>query len=779
MSQPTRRLAAIMFTDIVGYTTLMGKDSAKALALVRQSKEIQKPLVEQHHGKWLKEMGDGAMAQFNTALDAVNCAVEIQEFARAKLDAKLRIGIHLGDVTVEENDVHGDGVNVAARLESITDPGGIYISESIEKAIQGQSKVQTKYLGEIRLKNVDYAVRTYALQGVGLPVAKSKESKHLTGRFMSALTSQGATRVGLIILILAISSGGYWLGRKAVPPPPDRALIKYDIPLTDILGRTGRHAIALSPNGEFMVYVLNEELNLKSLKNVAPSAPISGTKNARHPFFSPDGKWIGFENWSDGTMMKVQLQGGSPVKICDFGSQSMGIKWYENEIIFADLADNAIYRVPDTGGTPTVLYQLATKESQMIANPQLLPDNRTLLFNQRDTVDYSWSIRKWKIGSNESPTILINDGLDVRFLQSGHIAYVVDQRLYLSEFDTQLNQFSGEPQVIATRPVFSEIDNAACQFAFSDNGILAYYEESDLAQAHLVWIEDTGKITSISRDAKEYSYPAISSDAQNIAVNVSTSSTGSNNQIEIIDMKSGATSLFQKDARNPVWSKNNSSIIYANDDNQIFQKPINLSNPPMPLFELDYAISQPLGTMSLDGRYLPVTQSIPGRDWEIGYYDMLNDKFEMLDYYNTPVQEHYPSISPDGKWLAYASTDHLKDNAIYVVPFPGPGPRHKVSLDRGLVYFIAPTWSPDMKSLYYITDAGYELWKVKLEFTDKISSSVPELVFNGANMFLPFDLDIHPHGDRLLALKRTLDGSQEDQVAIKLIVNWEQELISK
>ena len=76
MPESSRQLAAIMFTDIVGYTALMGKDSAKALELVRLSKEIQKPLVEKHSGKWLKEIGDGAMAKFSTALDAVNCAVE-------------------------------------------------------------------------------------------------------------------------------------------------------------------------------------------------------------------------------------------------------------------------------------------------------------------------------------------------------------------------------------------------------------------------------------------------------------------------------------------------------------------------------------------------------------------------------------------------------------------------------------------------------------------------------------------------------------------------------
>jgi len=195
MSQ-SRQLAAIMFTDIVGYTALMGQDSEKALELVRISKEIQKPLVEKHNGKWLKEMGDGVMAQFGSAIDAVNCSLEIQESARAKLDAKLRIGIHLGDVVVEENDVYGDGVNVASRLESIADPGGICISESVEKSIQGQPGIEAKYLGEVELKNVAYGVRIYALQGGGLP-SPSAKTLYLRRRRLPRYV------LGVIFLILA------------------------------------------------------------------------------------------------------------------------------------------------------------------------------------------------------------------------------------------------------------------------------------------------------------------------------------------------------------------------------------------------------------------------------------------------------------------------------------------------------------------------------------------------------------------------------------------------
>ncbi len=92
--------------------------------------------------------------------------MEIQRISRGDFDSDLRIGIHLGDNTIGDNDIYGDGVNVAARLESIADPGGIYISGSIEKAIRGQGGIQAKFLGEVSLKNVGYGVRTYVLQSI-------------------------------------------------------------------------------------------------------------------------------------------------------------------------------------------------------------------------------------------------------------------------------------------------------------------------------------------------------------------------------------------------------------------------------------------------------------------------------------------------------------------------------------------------------------------------------------------------------------------------------------
>src|SRR3954463_2803725 len=105
----SRQLAAIMFTDIVGYTAVMGEDEQKAFDLLRKNRQLQKPLIEKFNGTWIKEIGDGVLASFHTVTDAVMCAIEIQKACNDVHDLKLRIGIHQGEVVFEENDVFGDG----------------------------------------------------------------------------------------------------------------------------------------------------------------------------------------------------------------------------------------------------------------------------------------------------------------------------------------------------------------------------------------------------------------------------------------------------------------------------------------------------------------------------------------------------------------------------------------------------------------------------------------------------------------------------------------------
>lgn len=160
MSQ-SRQLAAIMFTDIVGYTALMGNDEQKAFELLKKNRELQKPVIEQYNGRWIKELGDGVMASFNTVADAVYAAVIIQETCNAAKEYQLRIGIHLGDVLFENDDVFGDGVNIASRIQAIAKPGCIYISESVHHNVSNKKDIQTQFVKEELLKNVKEPVRIY------------------------------------------------------------------------------------------------------------------------------------------------------------------------------------------------------------------------------------------------------------------------------------------------------------------------------------------------------------------------------------------------------------------------------------------------------------------------------------------------------------------------------------------------------------------------------------------------------------------------------------------
>ena len=202
-----------MFTDIVGYTTLMGKDSDKALKLVTTNVGIQKPIVEKHNGTWIKEIGDGTLASFSAAIDAVNCAIEIQRSVRKELDSRIRIGIHIGDIIVKDNDVYGDGVNVASRLEAITEPGGIYISDSVHKAIRGETLIETEFVGDLELRNVDYRVRTHAIQGEGLPApggtARSADQPEKRKEW-------GVVQYALIVLLASVTGLILYLSMKPV-----------------------------------------------------------------------------------------------------------------------------------------------------------------------------------------------------------------------------------------------------------------------------------------------------------------------------------------------------------------------------------------------------------------------------------------------------------------------------------------------------------------------------------------------------------------------------------
>jgi adenylate cyclase len=168
-----RRLAAILAADVVGYSRLMEMDEAGTLAALKARRgDVLAPVVTQHHGRIVKVMGDGVLVEFASAVDAVQCAVELQKgFANANQSVPdthhivLRIGINLGEVIIEGSDLYGDGVNLAARLEAIAESGGICVSAKVFAEVQGKVDISFDDMGERALKNIALPQRVYRVAG--------------------------------------------------------------------------------------------------------------------------------------------------------------------------------------------------------------------------------------------------------------------------------------------------------------------------------------------------------------------------------------------------------------------------------------------------------------------------------------------------------------------------------------------------------------------------------------------------------------------------------------
>ena len=155
-----RRLAAIMFTDIVGYTALMGSDEDRAFDMLKRNHIIHETLIKKYNGTLIKEVGDGTLASFPLASDAVRCAMDIQREARSQ-QIPLKIGIHEGEMVMAGEDVLGDGVNVASRLQEASQEGCITISGKVYSDVKNKAGINTKYIGEKKLKGVDDPVKVY------------------------------------------------------------------------------------------------------------------------------------------------------------------------------------------------------------------------------------------------------------------------------------------------------------------------------------------------------------------------------------------------------------------------------------------------------------------------------------------------------------------------------------------------------------------------------------------------------------------------------------------
>lgn len=219
---PIRSLAAIMFSDIVGYTAMMQRDEANAVARIKRYRNVLADRVAAHKGEILQHYGDGSLTIFSSAVEALGCAKEIQiELGKAP-QVPLRIGIHIGDVVRDEEELYGDGVNIASRVQSIAPPGGILFTERVWEDVRSHPEFRTISLGKFSFKNVDRPMFVYGLAGDGFPALKRSELSSAKGDVTPLIdTSQVTRRWPWLMLALAavgLMAIGVFLYEKVIHP---------------------------------------------------------------------------------------------------------------------------------------------------------------------------------------------------------------------------------------------------------------------------------------------------------------------------------------------------------------------------------------------------------------------------------------------------------------------------------------------------------------------------------------------------------------------------------
>jgi len=261
----SRKLAAILVSDVVGYSRLAGADEDRTLARLRGLRsDLIDPAVAAHHGRIVKRTGDGSIIEFRSVVDAVRCAIEVQNGliernAGVPEDRRIefRVGIHVGDVVEEsDGDLMGDGVNIAARLEGIAKPGAICLSEDAFRQVSGRLEMEVTDLGATQLKNIDRPIRAYSLQ-VGVP-AKPKPATSANPSETKRRSRLAPLLAALAALLVVIAGGAWWFlnanrpASVATKMPAEAARLSMVVlPFANLSG---------DPGQDYLVDALTDEL---------------------------------------------------------------------------------------------------------------------------------------------------------------------------------------------------------------------------------------------------------------------------------------------------------------------------------------------------------------------------------------------------------------------------------------------------------------------------------------------------------------------------------------
>jgi serine/threonine-protein kinase len=517
--------------------------------------------------------------------------------------------------------------------------------------------------------------------------------------------------------LLAVGLGAGWLIGRGRPAPPAELpplYVEAALGAPGVLAHQAGSAVAISPDGSTVVMILlqadgGQRLYARRL-DALQAIELPGTAGADGPFFSPDGKWVGF--YAGAKLKKTLVDGsGSPVVLADI-ADFLGAAWLDTgEIILTINRRNALWRVPDTGGTPTLLADFGG-DTVTVSTPrweEALPGGRGIIFTSNGWGPDSITIEYIK-ADGTGRKLIRTGGSYPRYAASGHLLYVERGTLYAVKFDLERIETVGEPWPVLEDVAYGEGFGFA-DYDVADNGRLVYWRQPNAGASVLRRLTPEGSAPLIE-DAGRYFYPRVSPDGRRVAY---TFGDGDDMDLWIYDISARSRVRVENGARGqmfPLWTPD--SRFLFNLDNAgpgIVWRSGDGTGPATPLLR---GLSVPISMTPDGGRlaYYKMGERTVFDLWTApisqGPNGLVAGPEEV--FRQTPFVETYPVFSPDGKWIAYA-TNESGWFEVYVRAFPDrDGRAVKVSSNGGRV----SAWT--RTHIFYASNSGRLMsapWRVR------------------------------------------------------------------
>ena len=511
--------------------------------------------------------------------------------------------------------------------------------------------------------------------------------------------------------------------------------------------------IRLAPDGRRMVYVVRKgaatELRLRSL-DTGDTTTIPGTIGAWDPFFSPDGRWIGFS--SAGVLRKVALQGGAPFDVAD-KSWPRGAAWGEDgKIYFTPGLYGGISRVSQDGGSVQPVTELDKADGEKSHRwPTLLPGGKALVYAA--LTGRSWNeaqvvLKRLDTGERR---VLIHGGTSPLYAPTGHLIYARQGSLYAVRFDLARLEAAGQPVEVA-RDVYLEASGAAGA-AFTPSGLLVYIPSSSVQSRRILTrVDRRGAGAALSDRREKYQDPAISPDGTRIALSFDST-------IWIFDVARKTFTQLTSGARanRPAWTPDGKSILYAFEKSgpwNVFSRPADGSGAEQQLWPSSH-MQAPMG-VAPDGKSLLIQDGEPFVLRVATLPPTKGAEPRALSGAGRPVDGQF---SPDGRWIAYVDAASSRPE-IFVVPAAGGEGKWQISNGGGLL----PRWSRSGKEIFYLD--GENMMAVPVRTEPRFEPGVAVKLFSKPDLQY---FDVEPDGEHFVLVE---SPEPTTGTALGVIVNW-------